>query len=476
MRRLLLLLFVASASMLAHGQSACAQLGVDCSHPHVDQIPSTHVCDQECRQELQRRNEEYWKRREEYNRERAEEKQRVRAQMARKKATNEANKRITEANRLSGQAWEYMQKEDCGKAVELYDKALKLTKFLQWSKNRTECLASLHRFDEAYIQWETLINDRSTPDAEIRSMRMEEWNIMYDKGYICPVPPFFNGTEGCYRRPDHKTLDTTYVPLPYIEGKTWTAKGVISSGEFTVTTRDGHEWHSGEVNMTTLNLLDARIKTGKGTVVRFLLPDDTTFALGPESDMIIDNFVYDPNESHSSMTINAVEGTFRFVSGKLSHPDPASKSISLPSGSLLQKFNRVMNAVVGFKDACMDDAHPCIINVFTRGTDVDFEHDPNGKGTWNEGMDRWWICAYDGEVNVENSGQSFPVPVGQCFIKFDHAYGWPVTYSNDHSSMDLSRNYDDSPSAEATAIRQKSRLSVTDFWDSEMAPKITGRQ
>jgi hypothetical protein len=91
-------------------------------------------------------------------------------------------------------------------------------------------------------------------------------------------------------------------------------------------------------------------------------------------------------------------------------------------------------------------------------------------------MDRWWICAYDGEIKVENSGQSFPVPVGQCFTKFDHAYGWPVTYANDHSSIGLDPNYDDSPGAADTAIRQKSALSVTDFWDSEMAPKVTGRQ
>ncbi|HEV2488143.1 MAG TPA: hypothetical protein VGT08_21655 [Terracidiphilus sp.] len=47
------------------------------------------------------------------------------------------------------------------------------------------CLATLHRFDEAYAQWETLINDRSTPDADIGAMRISEWNIMYDKGYIC---------------------------------------------------------------------------------------------------------------------------------------------------------------------------------------------------------------------------------------------------------------------------------------------------
>jgi len=306
-------------------------------------------------------------------------------------------------------------------------------------------------------------------------MRLEEWNIMYDKGYICPQPPYFNGTAGCYRRPDHKSLDKIYVPLPYIEGKTWTPKQVISSGPFTVTTRDGHEWHSGEVNMTTLNMLDARIKTGKGTAVRFLLPDDTTFAIGPLADVTFDDFVYDPNENHTSMTMKVIAGRFRFVSGKFAHPDPAGKTITVPTGSLIERFNHTMDIIVGGKLACLDDTHPCIISVGIRGTDVEFEHDPNGKGTWSEGMDRWWICAYDGEINVIGD-QSYPVPVGQCFIRFGHADGWPDQPSNHHYAIGLFPNYDDSPGAAATAISQKAQLGVTDFWDDSMTPTITGRQ
>jgi hypothetical protein len=450
MRRTLILFAVLTfAPALAHGQSACAQLGVDCSHPHIDQRPQTPTCGPDCRREEQKRNDEYWERREAYDRERAAEKQREKERKAQAKAIKDENKRIAEANKVAAQAWAFMQKEDCAKAVELYDRALRLTSYLQWAKNRTICLANLHRYDAAYAQWETLINDRQTPDADIRGMRVQEWNIMYDKGYVCPEPPRFNGIEGCYRRPDHRTLDTTYVPLPYIQGKTWTAKDVISSGKFTVTTRDGHEWHSGEVNMTTLNLLDARIKTGKGTVVRFLLPDDTTFVLGPNSDITIDNFVYNANESYSEMAISIATGFFRFVTGKLVHKDQTSKKVKLAVGDL-----------------------------FIRGCDVEIEHDPNGKGTWNEGTDRWWVSTYDGDINFveSDSHQSYPIPVGQHVLKVTHAEGYPVTYSNNHSSVGLSPNYDDSPGAAATAIQQKSQLSVTDFWDSTIKPHVTGRQ
>lgn len=473
-RMLMIFALLAFAATLTHAQSACAQLGVDCSHPNIQQRPSAPTCDASCRQEA-REEREYWKQHEEYEKEKAEERRRRNELKAEQKATKANNKRIAEANALSSQAWDFLQKGNCAKAVELYSRALNLTKLAQWSKNSAYCLAQLHRYDEAYAGWEKLIKDRTTPDSEIRGMRLDEWNIMYDKGYICPVPPFFNGTEGCYRRPDKKTLDKIYVPLPYIEGKSWTPKQVISSGPFTVTTKDGHEWHSGEVNMTTINMLDARIKTEKGTVVRFLLPDDTTFAIGPLADVTFDDFVYDPNENQTSMTMKVIAGGFRFVSGKLSHPDPASKTITLPTGSLMERFNHTMDIIVGGKLACLDDAHPCIITVGTRGTDVEFEHDPNGKGTWSEGTDRWWICAYDGEINVTGD-QNYPVPVGQCFIRFSHADGWPDQASNDHYSIGLFPNYDDSPGAAATAINQKAQLSVTDFWDDSITPTVTGRQ
>src|SRR6185295_926848 len=215
-RTLFLFAVLISASVLAHGQSdACAQLGVDCSHPNIEQRPQNSTCT-DCGEE-RRRNDDYWERRAEYDRERAVEKQRARERKAQAKTIKDENKRIAEANKLAAKAWAFMQTEDCGKAVELFDSALRLITQLQWSKNRTVCLAKLGRYDAAYVQWETLINNPETPDADIRAMRFEQWKIMYNKGYVCPEPPRFDGIEGCYRRPDRKTLDTTYVPLPLIE-------------------------------------------------------------------------------------------------------------------------------------------------------------------------------------------------------------------------------------------------------------------
>ncbi len=443
-RTLLLFALLALIPALAQGQGACEQLGVDCSHPNIQQRPEGST-----RGEERQRNDDYWERREEYARERAAQKQREKEQRAQAKAIQNENKRRAQANKLAARAWAYMQTEDCAKAVELYDSALLLTNFLPWSKNRTICLGNLGRYDAAYVQWERLINDPQTPDTDIRSMRFEQWKVMYNKGYVCPEPPRFDGIEGCYRRPDRKSLDSTYVPLPEIDGKSWTAKNVISSGKFTVITKDGREWQSNEVNMTTINLLDATIKTGKGSVVRFVLPDETTFVVGPNSDLTFDSFVYNPNESYSEMTIRIAKGFFRFVTGKSARRDPASKNVILPVG-----------------------------NLGIRGTDVEIEHDPNGHGTWNEGSDRWWIFAYDGDINFVDSEtqQNFAIPVGQHLLMYSHAKGYPVQASNEAKGIGLSPNYDDSPGAADTAIQKNSQLSVTDFWDASMKPYVRGRQ
>jgi hypothetical protein len=498
-RALTLFAILIFTSMFAHGQSACAQLGVDCSHPTVEQRPQ-NTCGPQCRAQEEQENEEYWERRKAYDQERAAEKERERERKAEEKATKEKNKRIDAANKLAAQAWEAMQKENCANAIALYDRALALNKFEQWSVNRAACQSKSGNYDAAYASFEALINDPSTPDADIRGMRNWEWSIMFDKGYRCPQPPLFDGINGCYARPDRNQLDGTYVPLPYIEGKYWTPKQVLSSGSFTVTTKDGHVYKSGEVNMTTINMMNARIQTSEHAAVRFVLPDSTTFVLGPHCDMTIDDFVYDPNKNSSSMTMRVISGLFRFVSGEYSHPDPATKLITipwsgkhvpqLPAESYPQKSNTELRREGHKVDPCSyPSVEGCII-ADLRGTDFEVEHDPDARqtiaGTKEFGDDRWWLCTYDGDVHVTYSGDAqaydspdhvtggtLPVPVGTCFIKFDSS----PQDQFPHHSAGTERNYADNPNDpnDGLYIAPKSQLAVTDFWEKEMAPKPVGR-
>ena len=62
--------------------------------------------------------------------------------------------------------------------------------------------------------------------------------------------------------------------------------------------------------------------------MQILLPDETVFTLGPNSDMVLDEFVYDPKKDAGKITAELLKGTFRLVTGKLGHRiDPKIKLI-----------------------------------------------------------------------------------------------------------------------------------------------------
>jgi hypothetical protein len=67
---------------------------------------------------------------------------------------------------------------------------------------------------------------------------------------------------------------------------------------------------------------------GKG---QLLFLDETTLTVGPSSRVTLDRFVYDPSRSTGTVTMTAVRGVFRFVSGSL--PSQAYE-IKTPAGSI----------------------------------------------------------------------------------------------------------------------------------------------
>jgi hypothetical protein len=67
---------------------------------------------------------------------------------------------------------------------------------------------------------------------------------------------------------------------------------------------------------------------GKG---QLLFLDETTLTVGPNSRVTLDRFVYDPSRGTGTVTMSAVRGVFRFVSGSL--PSQAYE-IRTPAGSI----------------------------------------------------------------------------------------------------------------------------------------------
>ncbi len=80
--------------------------------------------------------------------------------------------------------------------------------------------------------------------------------------------------------------------------------------------------------------LNDHVKTGPGGRLQLLLRDQTTFTLGPNSDMVLDTFVYDPATSAGKVSATIAKGVFRFVTGKIARRRPDDMRVALPVGTI----------------------------------------------------------------------------------------------------------------------------------------------
>lgn len=62
---------------------------------------------------------------------------------------------------------------------------------------------------------------------------------------------------------------------------------------------------------------DETISTTRNSASQLRFIDETTLTVGPNSQVVLDKFVFDPNTGKQEVAINASVGVFRFVTGKL---------------------------------------------------------------------------------------------------------------------------------------------------------------
>jgi FecR protein len=67
-----------------------------------------------------------------------------------------------------------------------------------------------------------------------------------------------------------------------------------------------------------------RIQTTGSGSVQLIFIDKTTLSVGPNSDIIIDEFIYDPSRGSGQMAVSMAKGVLRFVGGNISHAGGAT--------------------------------------------------------------------------------------------------------------------------------------------------------
>ena len=67
---------------------------------------------------------------------------------------------------------------------------------------------------------------------------------------------------------------------------------------------------------------DEHIVTGAGGQVHLLFTDESALTVGPDSEVVLDKFVYNPDANTGELALSLSRGAMRFIGGKLSKVNP----------------------------------------------------------------------------------------------------------------------------------------------------------
>ncbi len=377
MRRVVSITFVFLVLGLpAMAQSACAQLGamtgvhVDCSHPQIQQRPSEtpayspavlppdspfyHQPPSPYRGNANTRGPAQQKpakpvchstkahcKAGEYN---YEEGPSVADLKKREAAARDLADRMSRANALMQEGWALAQKANYWEftdkgfglysdALAKYDVAVSLyPNWPNWTLQRAAMLMALRRDDEALTALDEFYRETAAAEAAGVNVDAEKQSAQKIKDFVLE-----DKTERMYQAKEWtekvKGFSIHEPPTPWIEGKSWTGK-VASEGSFQITTTDGNLiTQANPDKLARVSLANAHLTTGSGGTVHLLLPDETIFSVGPNSDITLDDFVYDPkNPSNTKIAIDFSKGVFRWVTGKVVKHE--NVNLNVPIGDL----------------------------------------------------------------------------------------------------------------------------------------------
>ncbi len=76
------------------------------------------------------------------------------------------------------------------------------------------------------------------------------------------------------------------------------------------------------------------LRTGPGGSIGVIFNDETLLSLGPESVVVVDEFVFAPSQGNFSIAIRMVKGTVAYLSGLISKLSPDSAHFKTPTASI----------------------------------------------------------------------------------------------------------------------------------------------
>jgi hypothetical protein len=89
------------------------------------------------------------------------------------------------------------------------------------------------------------------------------------------------------------------------------------------------------------------LRTGPDGSIGVVFNDDTLLSLGPESVLVIDEFVFAPKQGKFSIVLRMLKGTAAYLSGLISKLAPESARFETPSASIGIRGTRFVIKVAG---------------------------------------------------------------------------------------------------------------------------------
>jgi len=77
-----------------------------------------------------------------------------------------------------------------------------------------------------------------------------------------------------------------------------------------------------------------KVTTGPAAKLQLLLLDQTSFTIGANSEMELDEFVFDPATNAGKVSAKIAKGAFRFVTGKVARRDPTNMKVETPLATI----------------------------------------------------------------------------------------------------------------------------------------------
>ena len=84
------------------------------------------------------------------------------------------------------------------------------------------------------------------------------------------------------------------------------------------------------------------IRTSKADSVGIVLTDDSTFSLGPNSEIVLKDYLFNPKEGKFSLVTRMAKGTFSYLSGIIGKLSPSSIHLELPDATIAVRGTKLL--------------------------------------------------------------------------------------------------------------------------------------